>query len=276
MSLRNLSLVLEYKGSNYQGWQRQSRGKTIQGVVEEVGERILREKITLFASGRTDAGVHAAGQVASFTTSTYMSTEAIKKAFNSLLPPDIRVVDVLEAPLSFHPRKTAIRKIYIYVFSLMYPPSVFWKPFVYSFSPKNFNLARVKECLSLLEGTHDFTSFSSSGGADFSGVRTIYSIEIKEKPSGLLQLQVEGDGFLYNMVRIIAGELWKVGMGKKNPEEIKFMLENPSRSFNRLALPPRGLFLIQVCYPPDFNPYQNLELVDEGWIVPLWQEKKSM
>ena len=118
--------------------------------------------------------------------------------------------------------------------------------------------------------------FSSSGGADFSGVRTIYSIEIKEKPSGLLQLQVEGDGFLYNMVRIIAGELWKVGMGKKNPEEIKFMLENPSRSFNRLALPPRGLFLIQVCYPPDFNPYQNLELVDEGWIVPLWQEKKSM
>ena len=276
MSLRNLSLVLEYKGSNYQGWQRQSEGKTIQGAIEEVGESILREKITLLASGRTDAGVHATGQVTSFTTSTHLSIETIKKAFNALLPSDIRVVDILDAPLSFHPRKMAIRKIYIYVFSLLYPPPVFWKPFVYSFPLRDFNLVRVKECLPLLEGTHDFTSFSSSGGADFSGVRTIYSIEIKEKLPGLLHLRVEGNGFLYNMVRIIAGELWKVGMGKKKPEEIEFMLGNPSRSFNRLVLPPQALFLVQACYPPDFNPYQNLELVDEGWVAPLWKEKNRV
>ncbi|MFY9303776.1 MAG: tRNA pseudouridine(38-40) synthase TruA [Atribacterales bacterium] len=271
MSLRNLSLVLEYDGSRYQGWQRQSTGKTIQGIIEGVGERILQEKITLYASGRTDAGVHATGQIASFTTFNSMSVEAIKKALNSLFPSHLRVIDVLEAPLSFHPRKSAVRKIYVYVFSPS-PSPVFWQPFVYSFSPRDFNLDLVKECLSLLKGTYDFISFSSSKGVGTS-VRTIYSIQIEEKPRGLLRLWVEGNGFLYNMVRIIAGELWKVGMGKKKPEEIKFMLEHPSRSFNRLVLPSRGLFLMQVCYPPNFNPYQNLQLVDEGWVVPLWREK---
>lgn len=273
MSLRNLSLVLEYDGSSYHGWQRQNKGKTIQGTIEEVGEKVLQEKITLCASGRTDAGVHAIGQIASFTTSSNMPAETIKKAFNSLFPSRLRVIDVLDAPLSFHSRKSAVRKIYVYVFSSS-PSPVFWQPFVYSFSPRDFNLASVKECLPLLEGTHDFTSFSSSGGVGTS-VRTIYSIQIEEKPRGLLRLWVEGNGFLYNMVRIIAGELWKVGIGKKKPEEIKFMLENPSRSFNRLVLPSRGLFLMQACYLSDFNPYQNLELVDEGWIVPLWRERKT-
>ena len=273
MIYRNISLVLEYDGSNYQGWQRQRQERTIQGVLEETGKRFLGEEISLCASGRTDAGVHAAGQVASFFTSSSLSVEVMKKAFNALLPPDIRVINVLEAPSSFHPRKTATGKSYVYVFSLVHPPPVFWKPFVYSFSSSNFDLDRVRECLSLLEGTHDFTSFSSSGKVDFSPVRTIHSLEIEEKKSGLLRLWVEGEGFLYNMVRIIAGELWKVGMGKKSPSEIKLMLENPSRSLGRLTLPSRGLFLIQVFYPLGFNPYQNLELIDQGWVTPLWQEK---
>ena len=246
MIYRNISLVLEYDGSNYGIAGSASARKDYSRGIRRNRKEILREEISRFRPDRCWSACSRA--VVSFFTS-FSGGRGHKKAFNALLPSDIRVINVLEAPLLFI-LENCYRQELCLCFPLVHPPPVFWKPFVYSFSSSNFDLDRVRECLSLLEGTHDFTSFSSSGEADFSPIRTIHSLQIEEGSSGLLRLWVEGEGFLYNMVRIIAGELWKVGVGKKSPREIKLMLEKPSRSLSRLTLPSRGLFLIQVFYPP--------------------------
>ncbi|MDK2896789.1 MAG: tRNA pseudouridine38-40 synthase [Candidatus Atribacteria bacterium] len=270
--MRQIGLVVEYQGSRYHGWQAQPQQVTVQSVLEEALMTILNHRVSVIASGRTDAGVHAVGQVVSFYTDSSLPLVVMKRGFNSHLPSDLRIIDVLEVASGFHPRKSATGKCYMYAFCSIVPPPVFWRPFVYPIPGRNFDFSRVRECLPFLEGTHDFTSFSAAGGTSLSTVRTINSIRIEDEGTGFSRLWLEGNGFLYNMVRIIAGELYQVGLGKKQPEEIKFMLEKPSRQFHRLTLPPQGLFLVKVFYP-NFDPYQNLELVDQGWITPFWREK---
>lgn len=245
--MRNIKLVIQYDGSKYRGWQRLGDSdKTIQGKLENVLSQMTNEKIEIIGSGRTDAGVHAYKQVANFHTQSDMSEEAILEYLYNYLPEDIVVVDVEEVDGKFHSRYHAKGKKYLYrIWN-----SRFHNPFLRKYcthvaEPLDINLMR--NAAKYLVGKHDFTSFTSLKSKKKSMVRELFSIEI-QKENEIIDILFHGDGFLYNMVRIMAGTLIEVGAGRMNADSIPEILEKRDRSLSGPKAPYTGLILYDVEY----------------------------
>jgi tRNA pseudouridine38-40 synthase len=247
---RSLKLTLEYDGTNYVGWQRQAEGVSIQGLVEDALAPFAGGSVTVHGAGRTDAGVHALGQVASVATTAPHDAATIQRGLNAVLPADVRVLEVDEAAPGFHARFDAVAKTYEY--------RIVNGPFVSAFDhryvwhvPGRLDVAAMRLGAEALRGTHDFAAFQSAGGEVATTRRTILSISVGGGESarrGLVILRVEGDGFLRHMVRTIAGTLVDVGLGRWTPSYVSEILASRERARAGRAAPPSGLFLIHVAY----------------------------
>ncbi len=246
---KNIKLVLEYDGSRYDGWQKQGNtDNTIQGKLEAILGKWAGEEIEIHGSGRTDAGVHARGQVANFHIDAKVchSAEEAKAYLNRYLPDDICVLTAEEMPERFHSRLNAVRKTYSYTVETAERKSVFDRKYVYGLG-ESLDMKAMRKAAAELIGEHDFKSFCSNKKMKKSTVRRLDSIEILEDGSKVVFVYT-GNGFLYNMVRILTGTLLEVGLGKRRPEEMKAILMAQKREEAGTTAPPEGLFLEQVEY----------------------------
>jgi tRNA pseudouridine38-40 synthase len=242
-------LIIAYEGTAYHGWQVQPNGISVQAKVEEALAIILQEPIRITGSGRTDAGVHALGQVAHFKTQKTVDMNRILFALNSLLPKDIRVTSFEFLPQGFHAQHHAKSKIYRYHLYLDKVLNPFRRSFVWH-KHAPFDQERLKQAIQQFLGTHDFTSFSNEahkGVASRDPIRTIYRIDIIQEEGGIA-LEFEGDGFLYKMVRNIVGALVDCATGKRDPSDIPRIIQAKDRRLASMAAPPQGLFLVKVHY----------------------------
>ena len=245
--MRNIKLLIAYDGSRYNGWQRQENTEnTIQGKLETLLSKMTGEMVEIHGSGRTDAGVHAKGQVANFHTDTRMTTEEIKEYMNEYLPMDIAVLEVKDAAERFHSRLNVKRKTYCYHIWNSQVPNVFARKYSYQV-PEPLDLEAMKKAASYLLGTHDFKSFCARKKMKKSTVRMIESIDF-QKEGDMIQITYRGNGFLYNMVRILTGTLIEVGKGERQPEEMKEILESQERAKAGFTAPAQGLFMERVDY----------------------------
>lgn len=243
---RNIKLVIEYDGTNYHGWQKQPDKITIQEVLENTLSQILKHDVPVIGAGRTDAGVHAIGQVANFKTNCRIPEGKIPYALNALLPEDIVVRHACEVSQDFHARFSVKGKHYKYVINNARFPSALDAKREY-FCPYRLNIDLMKEALEELLGTHDFKGFMASGCSVKDTFRTIYEAGLEVR-NDKITLDLKGDGFLYNMVRIIAGTLIDAGRGKIGIEDIKKALETGKRSLAGKTVRPQGLYLVEVYY----------------------------
>ncbi|MBQ7340172.1 MAG: tRNA pseudouridine(38-40) synthase TruA [Clostridia bacterium] len=241
-----IKLIISYDGTNYCGYQKQKNGVSVQEVLEQAIEKATGKIISTTASGRTDAGVHAEGQVVSFSYEGSIPPERFYLALNPLLPSDIRAVDSCIEKEDFNARKSAKKKTYSYSFYYSGVELPLKDRYALCLE-KEPNLAKIKECAKLLEGEHDFKAFCATKSSVKSTTRTIYSIKIEEKTDGF-SINVSGSGFLYNMVRIIAGTLLDVGYEKKTKEDILLALKDGKREHLSKTLPAKALTLKQVEY----------------------------
>ncbi|MCC5908905.1 MAG: tRNA pseudouridine(38-40) synthase TruA [Clostridiaceae bacterium] len=245
--MRNIKLIIEYDGSRYRGWQRlKNSEETIQGKLESVISKMVDSPIEIIGSGRTDAGVHARGQVANFHTKSTMSIKEIHKYINHYLPQDIIVKEVKEVSERFHSRYNVKNKKYVCYVWNHWVPSVFQRKYSHHIADK-LDIGLMEEAAKKLVGTHDFIGFSSVKKTNKSTTRTIEEITI-EKEGNMLKFTFVGDGFLYNMVRIIMGSLVEVGLRRKKISYIDEILESKTRSMAGQTFPPEGLFLEEVNY----------------------------
>jgi len=245
--MRNIKLVIEYDGSSYAGWQiQQNRQETIQQTLEQTLQKILQHKVKLIGSGRTDAGVHALGQVANFKTDSDISVEKLKKALNALLPKDTVVSSAGEATKKFHSRFDARLKTYRYVIlNRDYRPAIMRNNVYFYPYPLDIRLMR-SESRCLL-GKHNFKAFQASSGKERDPVRTIRRLEVT-KTDNYIHIDIEADGFLYNMVRNIVGTLIEVGRGRFDKGYFKKLLLSGDRRLAGPTAPSRGLYLLKVDY----------------------------
>ena len=249
--MANFCLMIQYDGTRYNGWQRQGNtSNTIQEKLETILEQLYGEPVDLNGSGRTDAGVHALRQIANFRIPRIMSRYSCQKIqdyFNQYLPQDIRVLAVEQVPERFHARLSASSKLYEYRIDCGEVANVFQRRYLLRVENK-LNLEHMREAADLLTGTHDFKSFCANRHMKKSTVRTIYKITFEEN-DGILSIRYHGDGFLYNMVRIITGTLLRVGGGMIAPEEIPDILAAKDRGRAGETAPPQGLRLVKIEYP---------------------------
>ena len=247
IAMKNYKMTIEYDGTRYQGWQRlKDADKSIQGKIEDVLSKMCSHKVEIHGSGRTDAGVHAKGQVASFKIETDMSLSEIMDYMNTYLPEDIAVTNLCEADERFHARLTKCRKTYLYRINNSNISSVFERKYVYKV-PERLNVDEMKKAAAYLTGEHDFLGFCSLKKVKNSTVRTIYEVKI-EKNCREIDIYITGDGFLYNMVRIIAGTLIEIGRGEKKATDILKILESKNREDAGFTAPAQGLTLYEVRY----------------------------
>lgn len=250
--MHNIKLTLAYDGTDFHGWQIQPGQATIQGSLTEVLRKITQENIQVHAAGRTDAGVHALGQVAHFKARSELTAEEYQRAFNALLPPAIRVVFAEEVGPDFHARWNALAKTYQYRFyrGRVVPPFA-WR-FVLHY-PFPLDEEAMMRAARVFEGEHDFTSFAASSGSeeedqDRTTLRVIYSAEVMREGEELI-FRVRGKSFLRYMVRKMAGTLIETGKSRLKPEEIASLFEIKDRSKSGMTMPPQGLCLVAVEYP---------------------------
>lgn len=246
---QNIKLTIAYDGTNYHGFQEQ-RGTGL-ATIQETLEKALRElfgyEIKVIGAGRTDAGVHAKGQVVNFYLENRpIPEERIAQAVNGVLPEDIVVIKAEEAVSGFHARFSAVAKTYRYIIYNSSIPSPFYARYSY-FVPRRLDLGLLKEGARRLEGRHDFSAFQAAGGTVENTVRTLYSVSVSEK-KGQIHLVFKGDGFLYNMVRIMVGTLLEVALGKKEVRTIPDIMACGDRTKAGPTAPPQGLFLESVEY----------------------------
>lgn len=245
--MRNIRLLLQYEGTRYQGWQRQSStDNTIQGKLESLLSRMCGEPIELQGSGRTDAGVHALGQVANFHTNCAMSAEEMRSYINRYLPEDIAAVEVTEVSPRFHSRLNARGKHYVYRVINSDVPDVFRRRYALEV-PEPLNVAAMERAAALLLGEHDFKSFTSAKKGRKSTVRCIDEIAITRE-GALLCFSFRGNGFLHHMIRILMGTLLEVGLGKREPESMTNILEACDREQAGPLAPAKGLALTEVFF----------------------------
>ena len=243
----NYKLRLQYDGTKLNGWQKQGNtDNTIQGKLEAILERMYGEYVEVHGSGRTDAGVHALGQVANFHAPAKFSTEEIQTTCNEYLPKDIRVLSVETVDERFHARLTAKAKTYEYRIDNGAVADVFRRKYVMR-EENPLDLEAMRLAAEYLVGTHDFKTFCANKKMKKSTVRTIYSIRIEET-DGMVSVRYHGNGFLYNMVRILTGTLIEVGRGMRKPEEIPKMIDARDRGAAGFTAPAQGLYLIEVEY----------------------------
>lgn len=245
--MRNIKITIEYDGKNFPGWQSQPNKVSIQTEIENAIFEVTGEKTEVIASGRTDAGVHALGQVANFHTNTKIETSKIPYAINSKLPNSIVVKEAKEVDERFHSRYNAKGKTYKYIINNNEFPSALdrYREF---YMPSHLDKEAMRRALKKFEGEHDFKGFKSSGGSPKkTTVRTITKAEMREH-DGKIEIELTGDGFLYNMVRIICGTIVDVGLGKINENEIENIILSGDRTRAGKTLPPHGLYLMKVYY----------------------------
>lgn len=245
--MRNIKLVVQYDGTNYSGWQIQPNVKTIQGVLKNAVETLVDHEVKLYGASRTDAGVHALGQVASFKTGKKHSVGVIKKGLNAILPDDIRVVEVNDVDLSFHPRFDARGKTYRYRFFIgdVVPP--FERFYCYHVRGK-VDVEKMIESAPLFEGKKDFSSFRDSMCTAKTTIKNIKISKFNLLNNGFLEYIITGDSFLHHMVRNIAGTLLWIGKGKISPDFIPELFEKKDRTLAGPTLDAKGLFLEKVYY----------------------------
>ena len=238
---------MEYKGCAYCGWQRQKNGLSVQEVLANAVRAVTGKASTMHGSGRTDARVHAMGQAVHFDTDTKIPMEKLPIAINAHLPPDIRVRSAVQVEDGFNARFDAVSKTYLYK---MYsaPVSSPLREGLYAYVPKKPDVTKMRLAAEQILGEHDFKCFQAAGGHVKTTVRTIYSLTIKEVGDDLY-FEVTGNGFLYNMVRIMVGTLYYVGIGKLRPEEVAEIIASGDRTHAGKTMPPEGLYLKQVIYP---------------------------
>ena len=245
--MRTIRLTIEYDGTNYQGWQVQPNGQTIQGVIQDRLKRLTGESLQLMGSGRTDAGVHALAQVAHFKTESRMEANTFQRALNSLLPEDIVIRRAEEVEAEFHARRSARSKVYEYrILNRTTPPAID-RQYIW-YVPQKLNLDEMKKATHSLVGEHDFSAFRSVGSPTRSSVRNIFRAEWKRGKEGLLRFEIEASGFLKQMVRAIVGTLVEVGRGKISAQEFKRILDSKDRKEAGPTAPAHGLFLKEVKY----------------------------
>jgi len=245
--MRTIKLLIEYDGTNYQGWQVQPKGSTLQGILEEKLSALTGEKIDLLGSGRTDAGVHALGQVAHFKTKSRLDVQTVQRALNSLLPSDMVIQKVEEVDEGFHARKQSKGKTYEYRILNRSIRSAFHRGYAWHI-PQTLNIREMKKASRSLMGEHDFSSFQSVGSPKKTAVREVTRAEWKRGRDGLLHFEIEANGFLKQMVRAIVGTLVEVGRGKITPEEFQRILDSRDRKKAGPTAPAHGLFLKEVKY----------------------------
>lgn len=244
--MRNYKMVLAYDGSRYKGWQRLGREElTIQETVEHVIGDVLDYVVEIHGSGRTDAGVHARGQVVHMKI-PFLLKEDFREKVNQGLPEDIQIMSVEKVSGNFHARYNATEKIYKYYVDTKERPDVFLRKYVYHF-PKELDMEAMKEAAGYLVGKHDFTSFTDDKTKDKDRTRTIHEILMKER-TGMIEFVYRGDGFMQHMVRILTGTLLEVGIGAKCPKDMQMIFEKKERAAAGAMVPAKGLFLDKVDY----------------------------
>ena len=244
--MRNIKLTIEYDGKDFNGWQKQPNKLNIQGEIERSIKDITGEDVDLIASGRTDAGVHALGQVANFKTDSNIPVEKIPIALNTKLKRSIRILAAEEVDERFHSRYNCKKKTYKYVINNSANVTAIYRNLEYNFS-QELNVDKMNEAVKYFIGEHDFKGFKASGTSSKSSVRTIYDAKVY-KNGDRVNIELTGNGFLYNMVRIISGTLIDVGIGKILPEEVPDIINSKERTKAGKTLPPNGLYLIKVEY----------------------------
>ena len=254
--MKRYKLIVAYDGTNYCGWQVQPEAVTIEGVLNETLSKVLKEKIQVIGASRTDAGVHAYGNVAVFDSETPIPGDKLMFAINPYLPEDVRIVDSCQVADDFHPRYCDTRKTYEYHIQngkVLFPTQRLYSYWV----TKPLDIIAMEEAGQYLVGTHDFKSFCSAKTQVQTTVRTVCDVHVYEVPIPEGQnmdnrreiiIRVEGEGFLYNMVRILAGTLIYISEGKRTEDDIKSALLTRNRDFGGVTLPPEGLYLNEVYY----------------------------
>lgn len=244
--MRNIKLIIEYDGKSFNGWQKQPTKLNIQGEIERAIGEITGEEIKLIGSGRTDAGVNALGQTANFKTNSNIPIEKIPLALNSKLKKSIVIVSAEEVDDSFHSRYNVKSKTYRYTINNSQNGSAIYRDMEYHF-PIKLDVKKMKEAAKLFEGEHDFKGFKASGTSSKSSVRTIYKADVKQD-GDRIYIELTGNGFLYNMVRIISGTLLDVGLGKIDVNDIPKIIDSKDRKRAGKTLPAHGLCLVKVEY----------------------------
>jgi len=246
MSERNIKLILEYDGTNYAGWQYQKNAITIQQTVEEAVESLTGAHSSVLAAGRTDRGVHAIGQVVSFKTKSKIPIERWPAAMNAVLPPDIRVKSSQNMPIAFHARFDAKGKRYKYfIWNASYASALLRNRTLHISTL--LNVSAMQEASRYLIGKHDFSSFQASGSAVRDAVREVWSTDVG-RSGDIVSFSISGDGFLYNMVRIMVGTLIDVGIGKITADDMQAILDAHDRRKAGKTVAPQGLYLMEVYY----------------------------
>lgn len=249
--MKNIRLTVQYDGTDFVGFQKQPRGRTIQGVLEQTITSITKERVDLHGSGRTDSGVHALGQVCNFMTTSTIPPEHFAYVMRTQLPRELQITKSEEVDIQFHARKSAYWKKYVYHIVTDAVPDLFKRRYQTHLPRVSLDVIAMQQAAHYLEGEHDFTSFCSTKTNVKNRIRTLYHCFVTPTSQGVT-LEVIGNGFLFNMVRIIAGTLVKVGRGLIKPEHIPVILMQKNREYAgpRPTLAPEGLVLMEVGYSP--------------------------
>ncbi len=256
--MRTIKITIEYEGTHYCGWQIQPNGVSVQEKITEAINKVMGEQTTLHGSGRTDAGVHARGQCASFKTQGTIPVQRIPQALNSYLPSDIAIVAAEEREAGFHARYSALGKKYSYQLSILPYRSPLKR--LYSWQLRQLpDMDKMRQALTLFQGTHDFISFRASRSDIANTVRTIWKTDLALKDD-CCWISFEGNGFLYKMVRMLVASTVQVGLGRKKLSEIEERLNGKEVKDHKLTAPPQGLFLDNVYYSSE-------ELPEEGVFI---------
>lgn len=242
--MRNIKLVLEYDGTDFYGWQWQPKGRTVQGTVQSALKQLLREKVKLIAAGRTDAGVHALGQVANFRTRSELSEETIRQGLNYYLPHDVVVVEAAEVEDAFHARYSAVKRTYRYKISTR--PRAIGRQFFWR-CPYELDVEKMREASACLRGEHVFTAFCKPNKEEPHYLCNVETAEWREEEDTVV-FEITANRFLHHMVRILVGTLVDVGRGKLRPDEVQAILESGDRHRAGFVAPAAGLFLTKVHY----------------------------
>lgn len=245
---KKIKMILEYDGSRYHGFQKQINANTIQAELEAGIKELTGSEISIIGAGRTDAGVHALGQVIAFTAESSIPPEKWALALNSVLPGDIRIIESSEAALNFHPQFDALRKQYRYLIYRGVRGSSFFRNYALV-NREDLDIGAMQEACTIIEGHHNFKAFCASGSSVKSFERTVYKCQLHEKED-MLFLDIEADGFLYNMVRIITGSLLEIGRARMKAGELEKAFELGERKLLGPTAAPQGLYLLRVDYPP--------------------------
>jgi tRNA pseudouridine38-40 synthase len=245
--VRVLKITLAYDGTRFVGWQRQAEGESVQGLLEAALARFEGAPVTVQGAGRTDAGVHALGQVASAQVTCGHDTAALVRGLNATLPEEIRITAVAEAPPDFHARFSSRSKVYRYVIRNAPVATPFDRRYSWHL-PEPLRLDAMREGAAALIGTHDFATFRSVGGEVDTTVRIVTRSELTCDTGGLVTYEIEGNGFLRHMVRAVVGTLVEIGRGWRPASSIGALLEGRQRANAGATAPPHGLFLVRVDY----------------------------